>query len=300
MGGDDDDAPVDLGFELVEDEAEVPKEDRGAMMKRHRQEEQALRKELKDKIFAIHKSKQQERKEAEDARDAALEEMAKRHAEELGGGADATADGIAALSMGGGGGGSSGGGGGGGSKGGKKKSKGQKRDEKEREREQRMADTRAGAGPSQRDEELKSLAAQLAPLGLRVHEIPADGHCLYRSLTQQLQAQGQGYADEYLECRKELAGYMRAHPGDFAPFLDEGVDLASHCATVETSAEWGGQLEITAMSHARKRAICVWSAGSPPLLTGEEYEANGPRLQLAYHLHYYGLGAHYNAVVPIE
>ena len=129
-------------------------------------------------------------------------------------------------------------------------------------------------------------------------EIAADGHCLYRSLSQQLQAQGLGYADEFASCRAEVATHMRAHPNDFAPFLDEGVDLDSYCATVQSSAEWGGQLEITALAHARKRTICVYSASAPPLLTGEEYESNGPRIQLAYHLHYYGLGAHYNAVEP--
>jgi len=36
------------------------------------------------------------------------------------------------------------------------------------------------------------------------------------------------------------------------------------------------------------------------LLTGEEHEARCPRLNLAYHRHYYGLGEHYNALAPRE
>jgi OTU domain-containing protein 6 len=44
----------------------------------------------------------------------------------------------------------------------------------------------------------------------------------------------------------------------------------------------------------------VFSADAPELVTGTEYEANGPRLKLAYHRHYYGLGEHYNSLVPIH
>jgi len=69
---------------------------------------------------------------------------------------------------------------------------------------------------------------------------------------------------------------------------------------VELSSEWGGQLEITAIAHASRRCIAVHSADAPLLLTGAEYEGNGPRLQLAYHRHYYGLGEHYNALVPAD
>eukprot|EP00962_Isochrysis_galbana_P043395 scaffold16504_cov105-Isochrysis_galbana.AAC.5 len=61
-----------------------------------------------------------------------------------------------------------------------------------------------------------------------------------------------------------------------------------------------GQLEITAIAHATRRAVVVFSADAPELLTGAEYEANGPRLKLAYHRHYYGLGEHYNSLVPIH
>ena len=53
----------------------------------------------------------------------------------------------------------------------------------------------------------------------------------------------------------------------------------------------------TPLVHRGKHQVAVFSADAPPLLTGEEYEANGPRIELAYHRHYFGLGEHYNAVV---
>jgi len=46
--------------------------------------------------------------------------------------------------------------------------------------------------------------------------------------------------------------------------------------------------------------VVVYSADAPDLLTGEEYDSNGPRLHLAYHRHYFGLGEHYNALIPVE
>lgn len=51
-----------------------------------------------------------------------------------------------------------------------------------------------------------------------------------------------------------------------------------------------------ALCSALEVPIEVFSAMSPPLLLGEQFE--GPPLLLTYHEHYYALGAHYNSVVP--
>ena len=57
--------------------------------------------------------------------------------------------------------------------------------------------------------------------------------------------------------------------------------------------------QIAALEKVRlARSFAVFSATAPLLVTGEEYADNGPRLELCYHKHYYGLGEHYNAVVP--
>ena len=81
-------------------------------------------------------------------------------------------------------------------------------------------------------------------------------------------------------------------------FTEEGcTDFGAYCETVEHSSEWGGQLEIAALAHARKRKVTVYSADAPALTAGEEYDDESPIL-LAFHRHYFGLGAHYNAVVP--
>jgi len=291
----EDDGPDLSCFDFGDDdgEPEAKQETREQTLKKHRQEEQQLRTEAKAKKHSIAKADRAARAAADAELEAALREMQARHAAELGdtGGAAAA---MAELSV------------SAGSKPSKQNKRRQKKENEEREREKRMADEKAGAGPSAREVELERLSAVLSPLGLAVHEIAADGHSLYRSLAHQLQATGETHLD-FQACRKTAADYIRSHPQDFLPYLlaessddslppDELISL--YCATVESSSEWGGQLEITALSHACRRSIHVHSAGAPVLVTGAEYEPNGPPLHLAYHRHYYGLGEHYNSLVP--
>ena len=294
MGDDDANDGPDLSLFAFDDDEQPAGENKKDMTKRHNREEQQIRTEFKAKKHSIHKADRAARNAVDAELDVALEEMRVRHARELGSnGDDELEAGMAAASI------------SGQStnvpKGGtKKKTKKQKAEEAERAREKRIADHHAGAGPSERDVEMGKLEAQLSPLGLKIHEIPADGHCLYRSLAHQLQAQGE--AVDFLQCRKEIAAHIRANAADFAPYIDaaEGgsADIASYCAVVADSSEWGGQLEITALAHARKRKVTVFSADAPPLHTGDEYTDQGPPIELAYHRHYYGLGEHYNAVAP--
>lgn len=279
----------DEGKPKAKDKDAAQSSDSKAILKRHRQEEQQIRTEAKAKVRSIPKGDREAKQKADEELEKALAEMSARHAQEL-----ATAegaDGTAAIQAGMAGMGVSGGG-----KSGKKKSKKEKAEEEERAREKRISDHHAGAGPSERDVELGKLEAILSPLGLAVHDIAADGHCLYRSLAHQLQAGGEPI--DFTQCRADIAAYMRKHPHDFEPYLEEGcTDFGAYCETVEHSSEWGGQLEIAALAHARKRKVTVYSADAPALTAGEEYDDESPIL-LAFHRHYFGLGAHYNAVVP--
>lgn len=64
--------------------------------------------------------------------------------------------------------------------------------EHERERELSIAEEVANAGPAARDIENEALERQLASLNLCIHEVEADGHCLYRAVAAQC---GTGYTD---------------------------------------------------------------------------------------------------------
>ena len=63
---------------------------------------------------------------------------------------------------------------------------------------------------------------------------------------------------------------------------------------------WGGQPEIKALASALQRSITVHSADSPPMVMqgggngGEGKEG----LHVSFHRHYFGLGEHYNSLIP--
>ena len=70
-----------------------------------------------------------------------------------------------------------------------------------------------------------------------------------------------------------------------------------------TLSEWGGELEIQALSRCLRESVLVYSADAPELcMSPEEAEGDAgrrPPLRISYHKHYYALGAHYNSVVPL-
>ncbi|KAI9024462.1 hypothetical protein CLU79DRAFT_107778 [Phycomyces nitens] len=151
--------------------------------------------------------------------------------------------------------------------------------------------------------ECEAIKEQLDPLKLKVQEISADGHCLYNSIAKQLEYVYQEKIN-YPELRKEAARYMREHSDDFIPFLykDDGDifsadDFKQYCNDVENSPRWGGQLEILALSKAKKVPIHVIQMGSPVLKIGDEEFAEKKPLVLAYYKHLYSLGAHYNSLI---
>lgn len=96
------------------------------------------------------------------------------------------------------------------------------------------------------------------------------------------------------------ASSLEKHQEDFSPFIEYTEDAPTFDAYVErvrSSADWGGHVELRALSLALERPIVVYSAQQvDPLQIHMEYEEKEP-IRLSYHLHYYSLGEHYNAVV---
>ncbi|XP_025229253.1 OTU domain-containing protein 6A [Theropithecus gelada] len=152
-----------------------------------------------------------------------------------------------------------------------------------------------------RREEEEKLADILGARGLEMKEIPADGHCMYRAIQDQLVF---SVSVEMLRCR--TASYMQKHVDEFLPFFSNPEtgdplgydDFMIYCDNIVRTAAWGGQLELRALSHVLKTPIEVIQANSPTLVIGEEYVKKP--IILVY-LHYaYSLGEHYNSVRPLE
>lgn len=165
--------------------------------------------------------------------------------------------------------------------------------QKEAERAQRIAEERAASGPDARAVELEALMKVLDPKGLRVQEVQSDGHCLYRSVSLGL---GEG-ENSFANVRSLVASHLRTHIADFMPFTESSneEEYEQYCSNVECSAEWGGDLEVRALSQALRRPVEVYRAYEGLLVFGEE--EGGSPLRLSYHKDFYALGEHYNAVV---
>ncbi|CAJ1950304.1 unnamed protein product [Cylindrotheca closterium] len=173
----------------------------------------------------------------------------------------------------------------------KKQLKARKKKERQKEREierQAALDSEiANAGPSLRDVELEQIEITLTPLDLCMKEVEADGHCLYRAIGAQM-------GTDYQEIRGICADALRDNEPEFSPFCeltDAVSSFDSYVSQVRNSAEWGGHLELRALSLALERPIHVFSvqSGTKPLeIDGGSGKGKEPLL-LSYHLHYYAL-----------
>ncbi|GAB2278774.1 OVARIAN TUMOR DOMAIN-containing deubiquitinating enzyme 5 [Dionaea muscipula] len=194
----------------------------------------------------------------------------------------------------------------------------EKRAQEEAAREMRIREEQ-GSIISDRIIESTSLEKKLEPLGLTISEIKPDGHCLYRAVEDQLELIFGGSSPyTYLELRKMVADYMRNHSLDFLPFFlsENAVEGESdtsfvdrfekYCEEVESTAAWGGQLELGALTHCLRKPIMIFSGSFPDVEMGKEYKTDDgsssvkPSIMLSYHKHAFGLGEHYNSLVPVK
>ncbi|KAI5344282.1 hypothetical protein L3X38_012159 [Prunus dulcis] len=162
-----------------------------------------------------------------------------------------------------------------------------KRAQQDAAREQRIQEEQSNL-VSDRMIENEKLAKKLEPLGLTINEIKPDGHCLYRAIQDQL---------------AHLSGENPVD-GDSRDSLAERFE--NYCKEVESTAAWGGQLELGALTHCLKKHIMIYSGSFPDVEMGKEYKSDSSStgssdssIMLSYHKHAFGLGEHYNSVVRI-
>lgn len=152
--------------------------------------------------------------------------------------------------------------------------------------------------PDYRKIEMENMNSIFKLRNVSVYEVPADGHCLYASIADQLKTR-RNIDKSIQQLRSEAAAHIRKHPNDFSPFLfDEKTmtirDVDSYCDELENTAVWGGDLEITAFSQIYDCKITVIINGQSPFIANEN--GPNPELKLAYYKHSFGLGEHYNSL----
>ena len=168
----------------------------------------------------------------------------------------------------------------------------------------------AASLPDLREKERVVMSEAFEKYGLKEKAIRPDGHCLYSAIADQLDTVGvawkprvtttptsdgtQQTAPDYKLTREAAAAYISEHPEDFLPFLDEPLD--EYTKKIRDTAEWGGQLELLALSKVYGVNINVLQ-GDGRVEKIEPEAGNGDiSIWLAYYRHTYGLGEHYNSL----
>ena len=152
--------------------------------------------------------------------------------------------------------------------------------------------------PDRRADERKIMEEQLKARGLIEKEVRSDGHCMYAAVADQLQQNGTKVGSEeplgYQAVRRKAAAYIQSHPDDFAPFLEEPLD--EYVAKVRDTGEWGGQLELSALSKAYGLTINVLQGDGRVEKIDPLDSSTDKEVWLAYYRHSFGLGEHYNSL----
>ncbi|KAJ3525510.1 hypothetical protein NM688_g8393 [Phlebia brevispora] len=160
-------------------------------------------------------------------------------------------------------------------------------------------------------------------LGVKMHEINPDGHCLFSAVAEQLAILGVLPPQQatYEATRRAAADYMQKHPDDFIPFIpsvdnsenDNALmsleEYERYCATIRDTAAWGGEPEILALSKAYNVPIHVIQGATPHIVVHDPSDSTQSHTQkndkksdqvvrISYHRRMYGLGEHYNSLRP--
>lgn len=176
-----------------------------------------------------------------------------------------------------------------------------------------------------RGNEQEVMDAVFKKLGLREVEVTPDGHCLYSAVAKQLDESGVGLRpdpsrillqpstqtridtvtspqhDGYRAVRAVTADFITEHKEDFEAFMEDPLDV--YTRKIKLTAEWGGQLELQAISRAYGVDINVVQKDGRlekiecgDMNSFDEEEQRRRVVWLAYYRHTYGLGEHYNAL----
>lgn len=142
--------------------------------------------------------------------------------------------------------------------------------------------------PSHGHTQKKSIRVQLRELGLYVHDIAADGHCLFRSLWDQLN--GTAQIEDHRQLRSVIMNHVEENKEFFSLFIEDDEHFDDYIKRMRGDG-WGGNLEMHACSVLFECNIRVYQDGMPSWTIQNFPEESRMMLHLSYHD-----GNHYNSV----
>ncbi|ERF71267.1 hypothetical protein EPUS_05319 [Endocarpon pusillum Z07020] len=171
----------------------------------------------------------------------------------------------------------------------------------EQEAQAAQAAQEAAKLPDLRKQEIENMQKHFDKLGLSETFIRPDGHCMYSAVAMLLpnissdldRTESNGVLP-YQAVRAKTAEFISQHPDDFEPFLEEPID--EYTNKIKHTAEWGGQLELQAISRAYEIDINVLQADGRVEKIDSGRESETGAIWLTYYRHSFGLGEHYNAL----
>lgn len=138
----------------------------------------------------------------------------------------------------------------------------------------------------------------LRACGLWCKKVEADGACLFRAFSDQLEGDG---GSEHLKYRTCCVTFLEAHRTEFAPFVEGG--FKGYCSRLREPSAWGGHVEAQALSRALGVNALIHlpaeaqTVEEVPRLGIEvlNFAEDARCIQLCFHPRYHS-GPHYNSV----
>ncbi|KAH8741834.1 hypothetical protein FG386_003694 [Cryptosporidium ryanae] len=157
--------------------------------------------------------------------------------------------------------------------------------------------------------ELNTINEKLKELKLKLFNISPDGNCLFGSIKHQLDQKDIGtysikdlrrIAVEYIEQNKETMEQFV-----LASIENSDTSFEKYCENIRDTNEWGGEVELVALSNSLKIPITVIrSLNHRNEYYGEHFHikdgtTNGNTLFIVYHMHLFANGPHYNSTTEV-
>jgi hypothetical protein len=135
--------------------------------------------------------------------------------------------------------------------------------------------------------DFSELSVMLAKYGLHIFPVEGDGNCLFRSFAQVYAGSEHKHAEYRLAC----CDYMEEHVDDFKAFVDDSVEFSDYVATMRQDAEWGTQLELTALCRCFNVSAVVFQVDGVHYEIHLQEDDSTPTFLITYHDQ-----EHFNAV----
>lgn len=186
----------------------------------------------------------------------------------------------------------------------KAQKKKEKKLQKDKERQHRIETEDVSHLKQSKVRENELIKDKIKELRLKIFDIPSDGNCLYSAVQHQLELHE--ISTTVKELRTKTSEFIRHHKDQFLPFLidEESGNMMSeqqieqYCNEIESTAAWGGNLELQSLAQVLERKIEVIQSDGPILTFGEQFDDRS-KITLSYHRHAFSLGEHYNSLIPI-